>query len=224
MPSEVDEITIVRDPATDRPSDGDVRFRVGAETTTFSITYRAEVRDFIALRQMLRRIGPLGRFAGIAVFIAGPLLLLGVFLLAYPWIGNSHPSGFAAYTDIAFYRGAFKAIHIHRRPVGIGLALYSFVYMSYSAAFLWAVWRNASTGETVTVSLSSSGVESVVGETISCTKWRDIAQIIERGPYLFLLPHRHAGYVVPRRAAASDAEFASWTAYASARIQSHIRR
>ena len=222
MPSETDDITIASDPATGR-SEGDVQVRHGAEIPVYSIIYRAEARDFIALRQTLRRIGPLGRFAG-AVFIAGPLLLLCAFLFAYPWLGNSPPSGFAAYTDPELYRDAFTAIHAHRRLVGMGLGLYVFVYVSYSAAFLWAVWRNASSGEAVTVTLSASGVESIVGETISQTPWRDIVHVIEHGPYLFLLPHRHAGYVVPRRAAVSDTEFSAWTAYASARTQSRSRR
>ncbi len=216
MPSVTEETVVVRDPATTQSKSGD-RTRSDAETPVFSIAYRAELRDFIALHQILRRVGPLGRFAGVAFFFAGPFLVLCAFLLAYPWMDNPSPSGFAAYADVSTYRDAFATIHAYRRQVGIGLGLYAFIYMSYSAAFFWAVWRNASGGEAVTLTLSASGVESIMGETVSRTAWADIAFVIPHGPYLFLLPSRRAGYAVPRRAAASEAEFSAWTAYANMR-------
>ncbi len=196
---------------------GGVVAREASGSGVFSVGYRAGMQDFLALRQALQQTGRFGPFTRFVKFLALPLIALGLFFLAYPWVSGEPAGlgGIAAYADPQMYRNAFAVLAGYRRLLIVALLVYAILGFTYFLALSWAVWRDAGEEATMIMTLDGEGVESVFEKTVSRTQWREIAHVRVSDTHLFLLIGRHAGYVLPRRAVKTDADFAAMTDFAA---------
>lgn len=159
----------------------------------FTVSYRMERGDFVALTRALTRLEPRPTLAKLVVYFA--LLLLAAYLAAGTF------DAFVASLAAAF---SFPAVLLNAPLVVIPplLLLLSPQLAGLVAASTYR--RNAIADRDVTVHLTAEGIEGGATDLYSRVGWAAVTRLIETPKHLFIQISRREALIVPRRAVPNE--------------------
>ena len=172
----------------------------------FTISFRMERGDFVALSMAIARRDP-GRTLGlIALYLAS--------LLAVALLGAGSPERLLLSLERALSRPA-ALLYLSLILAGPALLLAAPSIAALSAAALYR--RNAIADRDVTLELTVDGIEGGSTDLYSRIGWAAVQELIETPTHLFIRISRREALLIPRRAVPNEDNYANLVGFIRAR-------
>lgn len=172
----------------------------------FTVSFRMQRGDFVALSKALARPEPRPTAIRIAVYLA--LLLVGA------WIAAGSPDALLATLAETF---AFPTILLYGPLIAAPplLLLMTPQLAGLVAASIYR--RNAIADRDVTLHLTAEGIEGGATDLYSRVGWAAVDRLIETPSHLFIQISRREALLIPRRAVPGDDVYANLKGFIRAR-------
>lgn len=162
-------------------------------SSLFTISFRMERADFVALSTALARQDPRSTFIKIAVYLLA--------LLAIAWFEAGSVDALLAALANNF---SFPSVLFYA-PVVFGPPLLLLMTPQLAGLVAAASYRrNAIADRDVTLHLTAEGIEGGATDLYSRVGWAGVRRLIETPSHLFVLISRREALLIPRRAVPNE--------------------